>query len=71
MQQRVTIIGEMADGSTIVEHVAGWDAFIAVALPLWHDSECERLTWHETPALSEERRQAGCWPVRTLAADVA
>ena len=71
MQQRVTIVGEMTDGTCIVEHVAGFDQFIEIALPLWRDSECERLTWHPTPAPAEEVRQAGCWPVRALASDVA
>lgn len=71
MQQRVTIVGEMIDGTCIVEHVQGFDAFIAIALPLWRDSECERLTWHPTPVPAEERREAGCWPVVPRLGEVA
>ena len=49
MQPPVTIVAEMEDGSTIVEHVATFAAFIAIVLPLRRDPECVRVTWHATP----------------------
>lgn len=48
MQPPLTIIATMADGSTIVEHVATFAAFIAVVLPFRRDPECLRVTWYPT-----------------------
>ena len=52
MQPPVTIVAEMLDGSTIVEHVATFAAFVAIVLPLRRDPDCLRVTWHATPALA-------------------
>ena len=72
MQPPVTIVAEMSDGTMLVEHVADFAAFVAVALPFRRDSECRRPTWHTTPALAaEELREAGCWPVVALQGEVA
>lgn len=49
MQPPITIIAEMRDGTCIVEDVASFEDFTAIALPLWHDSECIKLTWQEAP----------------------
>lgn len=79
-----TITAEMADGSTIVEHVFRFEDFTALVLGFRRDSECERLTWHNTGALAlldllaadmagmlAEAREAGCWPVVALHGEVA
>lgn len=47
--QPATIVAEMADGWTIVEYVEAFEDFTAIVLAFRRDSECVRLTWHETP----------------------
>jgi len=70
--QQVTVVAEMADGTCIVEHVARFEDFTAQVLGFRRDAECLRLTWHATPLPpADERREAGCWPVRALLGEVA
>jgi hypothetical protein len=47
--QQVTIVAEMADGWTIVEHVETFEDFTSIVLGFRRDSECVRLSWHQTP----------------------
>jgi hypothetical protein len=49
MQQAV-VVAVMVDGTAIVARVAGFDAFLAVVLPLLADRDVARLSWTvETP----------------------
>jgi len=70
--QQVTIVAEMADGTCLVEHVARFEHFTGAVLAFRRDADVVRLTWHETPLPpADERREAGCWPVRALLGEVA
>ncbi|MGI8912253.1 MAG: hypothetical protein ACR2JY_00440, partial [Chloroflexota bacterium] len=70
--QQTTIVAEMADGTCLVEHVTEVNVFLDLVLGFRRDAECLRLTWHATPLPpADERREAGCWPVRALLGEVA
>jgi len=47
--KQATVIAQMADGSTIVEHPAEFGEFVALVLAFRRDSECVRLAWHKVP----------------------
>jgi hypothetical protein len=49
MQQLVTIVATMQDGTVIVEHTGDFGEFVGLALGFRRDPDCVRLVWRVEP----------------------